>query len=104
MLHHSIVAGTPLTLGYWLAVRRWWRPTAFTTAEPLSPRAMLAGGIGLLLFRSPLGIVAGFVSPLFCGVASLIGLLAPLVKWRTAGKQIPEPTRTTTENGGSNSL
>ena len=29
--------------------------------------------------------LAGFVSPLFCGVASLIGLLALLVKWRTAG-------------------
>lgn len=46
---------------------------------------MLASGIGVVLILLPLGIVAGIVSPVFCGVAALVGLLALLVIWRTAG-------------------
>lgn len=85
MLHHAVVAGAPLTLGYWLVLRRWWRPSSFIAGPSLSRRTWLVSGIALVMAMMPVGILAGFVSPIVFGVTEIIGLLALLVIWRVAG-------------------
>jgi len=85
MLHHAVVAGAPLTLGYWLVLRWWWRPATLSAAPSISRRAWLVSGIVLVMVTMAAGIMAGFVSPIVFGVTAIIGLLALLVIWRVAG-------------------
>ena len=85
MLHHSVFAGLPLLLGYWLVVRRWWRPATFSSAPALSRRSWLVSGIALLLVIMAVGIMTGLVPQLIFGVTTIIGLLALPVIWRVAG-------------------
>jgi len=85
MLHHTVFASAPLTLGYWLVVRWWWRPAALSSAQSISPRVWLVSGIVLVMVMMAVGILAGLVSPIICGVTAIIGLLALLVIWRVAG-------------------
>jgi len=82
ILHHSLVAGVPLTLGYWLLVRRWQRPAATSAAPAITRRAWLVGGIGAMMLLLPLGILLGTLSPTVVGVAFALGLVALLVLWR----------------------
>ena len=85
MLHHTVFASAPLTLGYWLVVRWWWRPAALSSAQSISPRVWLVSGIVLVMVMMAVGILAGLVSPIVSGVTAIIGLLALLVIWRVAG-------------------
>lgn len=70
LLHHSLVAGAPLTVLYALALRRWWRPATFAAAPPVSRAfvvlsGVLIAGLGLgagILFGTPqlgLGLALG---------------------------------------------
>lgn len=86
LLHHSLVAGIPLTLGYWLLWRRLWRPADFETAGVPSRRAWLVSGLGMVGIAMGVGIVAGLVSPAACSVITVIGLLAVTIAWRAAGR------------------
>ena len=85
MLHHTVVAGAPLTLGYWLVLRWWWRPTTFSASSSLSLRSWLVSGAVLATFIMVVGILAGIVSPIAFGLTAIIGLIALLVLWRGAG-------------------
>lgn len=76
MLHHTVFAGLPLTLGYWLVLRWGWRPAAFQTAAALSRRVWLVSGIVLVWMVMSMGIMFGFVSPLVFGATMLGGLVA----------------------------
>jgi len=85
MLHHAVVAGAPLTLGYWLVLRRWWPPATLTTAPSLSRRSLLVSGIVLVIVIMAAGIPIVGVSPIIFGVTAIIALLVLLVFWRVAG-------------------
>jgi hypothetical protein len=85
MLHHSVIAGAPLTLGYWLVLHWWWRPATLSAALSISRRAWLVSGIVLVMVIMVIGILIGGVSPIIFGVTAIIGLLALLVIWRLAG-------------------
>ena len=84
MLHHSVVAGAPLTLGYWLMLRWWWRPNLLGPVLALSRRAWLASGILLVMVMMTVGIMAGLVPPIALAVTAIIGLIVLLVIWRVA--------------------
>jgi hypothetical protein len=85
MLHHTVFASAPLTLGYWLVVRWWWRPAALSSAQSISPGVWLVSGTVLVMVMMTISIFAGLVSPIIFGVTAIIGLLALLVIWRVAG-------------------
>jgi hypothetical protein len=85
MLHHAVVAGVPLTLGYWVVLRRWWRPATISTPPSLSRRSWLLSGIVFAMVMVPVGIMAGLVSPIIFAVTEIIGLFALVVVWRVAG-------------------
>jgi hypothetical protein len=85
MLHHTVFASAPLTLGYWLVVRWWWRPAALSSAQSISPGVWLVSGTVLVMVMMTIGIFAGLVSPIIFGVTAIMGLLALLVIWRMAG-------------------
>jgi len=85
MLHHTVFASAPLTLGYWLVVRWWWRPAALSSAQSISPGVWLVSGTVLVMVMMTISIFAGLVSPIIFGVTAIIGLLALLVIWRMAG-------------------
>jgi len=84
MLHHAVVAGAPLTLGYWLVLRWWWRP-ATLSAPSISRRASLVSGIVLVMVIMVMSIPLAGLSPIAVGLTAIIGLLALLVIWRVAG-------------------
>jgi len=82
ILHHSLVAGAPLTFVYWLALRRWWRPETFSAASSLSLRSWLIGGIVLVWILTILSILLFGISPkTFAGIG-LGGLIGLVFVWR----------------------
>jgi hypothetical protein len=86
ILHHNVVAGLPLLLLYWLALRLWWRPD--TLASPsLSLRVILVSGVALAWVTMGLGMLAGIVTPPIFAAVILIGLIAIPVVWLTADRQ-----------------
>ncbi|MBC8334121.1 MAG: hypothetical protein H8E29_02550 [Anaerolineales bacterium] len=85
MLHHTVFASAPLTLGYWLVVRWWWRPAALSSAQSISPGVWLVSGTVLVMVMMTISTLAGLVSPIIFGVTAIIGLLALLVIWRVVG-------------------
>jgi len=85
MLHHTVVAGAPLTLCYGLVLRWGWRPATLSPAPSLSRRSWLVSGIVLVWVMMAIGILAGLVSPLVFGVTAISGLVALPVIWRVAG-------------------
>lgn len=84
LLHHSLVAGAPLSLVYWMLCREWWRPASFEPAAAVSPWAWLLGATFVVLIATGVGVVAGMVSPLIVGVVALVALLAMAIAWRAA--------------------
>ena len=55
LFHNPTVAGAPLTLLYWLALRRWWRPASKQEALPVSRRFVISSVtvvVGFLVFFS----------------------------------------------------
>ena len=85
ILHHSLFAGVPLTLGYWLLLRWGWRPATFKAVAAPSLRAWLVSGVVLVWMMMSIGILMGMVSPLLFGVSVIGGLVALPVIWRVAG-------------------
>ena len=85
MLHHAVVAGAPLTLGYWLFLRWGWRPSLLGPVPSLSRRAWLASGLLLVLVIMAVGSMAGLVSPIVFGVTAILGLVGLLILWRVGG-------------------
>ena len=82
ILHHSVFAGIPLALGFWLLTRAVWRPTLLGETPTLSWGFLLASGIALLMIVAPMGILFGVVDPLLIAgieVLGLLGLVALLV-------------------------
>jgi hypothetical protein len=84
MLHHSLFAGVPLTLGYWLGLRWWWKPETFSPTTAISRRAVLVSGVALMILLIAMGILMGGLSPITVGLAALMGLLMLFV-WRAIG-------------------
>lgn len=84
ILHHSLLAGVPLTLGYWLWLRWGWRPGTFKTVAPPSLRAWVVSGVVLVGIVMSIGLLMGMVLPLLFGVTMIVGLVALPVIWRTA--------------------
>ncbi len=82
MLHHSLVAGAPLTLGYGLVVRRWRRLAANSSAPAISRRAWLAGGIGIAILLQAIGVLVGGLSLTTFGPSIAISTVGLLVIWR----------------------
>ncbi len=85
MLHHTVFAGLPLTLGYWLLLRGWWRPAIFQTIAVPSRRVWLVSGIVLVWIVLGVGILFGLVPPILFGITMIVGLVALPVIWRVAG-------------------
>ncbi len=81
MLHHAVVGGAPLTLGYWLVLHWWWRP-ATLSAPSISRRASLVSGLVFVMVIMVLSIPLAGISPITVGVIAIIGFLALLVLWR----------------------
>jgi hypothetical protein len=81
LLHHSLFAGAPLLLGYWLIVHLWWQPTTFTTTT-ISRQSTLISGMVLASVLIGAGVLMGTTTLSFFGGAMLIGLLGLLVVWR----------------------
>jgi hypothetical protein len=65
LLHHALSAGLPLTLGYGLLVRWWWRPARISTGPAVSSKVWLVHMIWLVV------IVGGW------GVADAVDLWHP---------------------------
>lgn len=84
MLHHTVTAGTPLTLGYRLGLRRWWHPATFAAASPLSLRAWLATGTAVIVVAVVVGLLTGVVTPWVCGLTGSLGFVVMLFLWRAA--------------------
>lgn len=82
LLHHSLFAGVPLTLGYWLLLRWGWRPATFKAIAVPSVRAWLVSGIVLVGMVMSIGVLMGLVSPIIVGATLLIGLMAIPILWR----------------------
>ena len=85
MLHHALVAGAPLTLGYWRLLSWGWRPSMLGPVPSLSRTAWLASGLLLVLVIMAVGIMAGLVSPIVFGVTAVLGLAGLLIMWRVGG-------------------
>ncbi|TAK13528.1 MAG: hypothetical protein EPO32_04785 [Anaerolineae bacterium] len=87
MLHHSLFAGVPLTVGYWLAKRVWWQPETFvrfpvSPAKLLFPTSMALGLLALLLIPT-----MGLGQPvLILGIGmvvlALVGMIYPRIAAR----------------------
>jgi hypothetical protein len=75
ILHHSVLAGIPLALGFWLLARAVWRPALLGATPPLSWGFLLASGIALLMIVAPMGILFGFVDPILVAGIEILGLL-----------------------------
>lgn len=82
ILHHSLFAGVPLTLGYWLLLRWGWRPATFTVIAAPSVRAWLVSGLVLMWLVLGVGMLIGVASPLLFGVSVVGGLVALPMLWR----------------------
>jgi hypothetical protein len=85
LLHHSLLAGAPLTLGYGLWLRWVWKPASFATAGAPSLRVWLVSGIVLLWVVTGMGIFIGLVTPFIAGVAVLLGVFALPLLGRLGG-------------------
>ena len=85
ILHHSLFAGAPLTLGFWIVVQRWWQPAMLGVAPLLSRRSWLVSGVVLTPIVVGMGLLMGVFSPVFAGAITLVGLVAFPVLWRWAG-------------------
>lgn len=86
LLHHSLFAGVPLTLGYGVVLGWGWRPAAFKPTAAPSRRVWLVSGVMLLWLMMGLGIFTGLVTPRLAGLAVLLGLFAVILLWRMAGR------------------
>lgn len=84
ILHHSLFAGVPLTLSYWLLLRWGWRPATFKTIAAPSLRAWLVSVIVLVWMVMGIGTLSGLFSPITFGATLLIGLIALPLLWRMA--------------------
>ena len=84
MLHHSLVAGAPLTIAYWLFLRKRWDPAKIRSASSLTPRAMLLSGLALILATAVVGVLAGLGIPTILGASAVIGLAMVLVSRQLA--------------------
>jgi len=85
ILHHSVFAGIPLALGFWLLARVVWRPALLDATPALSWGFLLASGIALLMTAAPIGIVTGVADPFVVAgieILGLLGLVALLVVGR----------------------
>lgn len=82
ILHHSLFAGVPLTLGYWLLLRVWWQPATFKAVAAPPRKAWLVSGIIFVWMMMGIGIFMGFVSPIVFGVGVIVGLVAIPMLWR----------------------
>lgn len=87
MLHHTVVAGIPLTLLYWLILRRWWRPNDIIVASSYSPTFFVVSGTLLVIIILPLGIMIGsFSLALILGAGVMTVVILPLLlSWRQTG-------------------
>lgn len=83
ILHHTIFAGVPLTLGFWLALRAWWRPEAYT-ALPIARSSLIASGAGGLALLFALSVALGGVSPMIVGLFALAAVGIALLVRRPA--------------------
>jgi hypothetical protein len=75
ILHHSVFAGIPLALGFWLLARAVWRPDLLGETPALSWRFLLASGIALLMIVAPVGALMGSAPPIAVGAVEILGLL-----------------------------
>ncbi len=93
LLHHALSAGVPLTLGYWLLLRWWWRPAMIRTGPAVSSRVWLVHMIWLVVTVGgwliadavdQLHAYQGVVVLAILGVGMLIDfwLFAPWHRWR----------------------
>jgi hypothetical protein len=79
MLHHTLIAGVPLTLAYGLAQRRWWQPANFVAAENLSLQSwLITGAILMLVFIALSGTVLGLGALVTGGAAAIFLILTIL--------------------------
>lgn len=83
ILHHTVFAGLPLMVVYWLVMRWLWRPAAFILPATFSPWLWLISGIVLAWVVLGVGVLIGLVSPIVFGTALLLGLIAMPIIWRT---------------------
>jgi hypothetical protein len=79
MLHHTIVAGAPLTLLFGLGLYRWWRPNAFTPTPATSGRSWLVVGILLLWLLLLLAVPIGIVPPPVAGLLFILSVATLIV-------------------------
>lgn len=84
LLHHTVFAGIPLTLGYGLLLHHWWRPADFASAEAPSRRAWMASVFVLVVIVGLIGMVTGLLPPPIIGAVALIGLVALAIAWRSS--------------------
>ena len=75
MLHHSLVAGVPLTAAGGLLLSDWWRPAKLLNQPSLPKSAWLVSGAVLLLVAMVVGIFAGVVSLFALGALALVGIV-----------------------------
>jgi hypothetical protein len=78
ILHHSVFAGIPLALGFWLLARVVWRPALLDGNPALSWSFLLVSGVGLLMIVAPIGIVTGLLPLEVVGVVEALSLLTLL--------------------------
>ncbi|HJS29751.1 MAG TPA: hypothetical protein VJ768_09025 [Anaerolineales bacterium] len=87
LLHHTVIAGLPLLLCYWLALRFWWQPEAILAGPSPSRRILLVSGLALIWIAMAFGIVAGMVTPPAFVAAIILGLIAIPVIWLMPARQ-----------------
>jgi hypothetical protein len=85
ILHHSIFAGIPLALGFWLLARAVWQPSLLGVTPALSWGFLLGSSIALLMIVAPIGVVAGVIDPIVVAGIEIVGLLGLvallLIQW-----------------------
>jgi len=93
LLHHTVSAGAPLTLAYWLLLRWWWRPATISKGPALSPKFWLVNTIllvlvvGTWLVADSVDLLHPYQGPIVLVVVGL-GLVADLLavtlprRWR----------------------
>lgn len=85
MLHHSLVAGVPLTAAYGLLISKWWRPANLAGPSTPTRRAWMVSGIVLYFGAILVGILMGMVSLSAVVVFALLGIIGLAVLWRGPG-------------------
>lgn len=74
MLHHSVFASAPLTFGFGLVLRLWWRPAKFTVST-VTRSTVVVSVVGAVAVLSVFSVLMGGIPPEIMGLIPVSALL-----------------------------